>query len=130
MIRQRNLRLLLAEDNPVNQKLVNALLSKINVQVTLADNGVMAFEHIQSTAFDVVLMDIQMPELDGFETTRAVREWEKQTDSTRSLPIIALTASALLSDRQKCIAEGMNDYVSKPIKREELYRAIWNAINP
>ncbi|MCB9067653.1 MAG: response regulator [Calditrichae bacterium] len=130
LIRQRNLRLLLAEDNPVNQKLVNALLSKINVQVTLADNGVMAFEHIQSTAFDVVLMDIQMPELDGFETTRAVREWEKQTASTRSLPIIALTASALLSDRQKCIAEGMNDYVSKPIKREELYRAIWNAINP
>ncbi len=129
LIRQRNLRLLLAEDNPVNQKLVNALLSKINVQVTLADNGKTALDYIRSAAFDVVLMDIQMPELDGYETTRAVREWEKQTAAAQYLPIIALTASALPSDRKKCIAEGMNDYVSKPIKREELFRAIWHAIN-
>jgi signal transduction histidine kinase/CheY-like chemotaxis protein len=116
------LRVLLAEDNKVNQMLAVALLKKRRHEVTVVDNGRQAVELVSRSRFDVVLMDVQMPEMDGFEATRLIRAME--TDSTDRLPIIAVTAHAVEGDRQRCLDAGMDDYVTKPIDPEELEAAI------
>jgi CheY-like chemotaxis protein len=113
---------LLAEDNKVNQMLAVALLKKRRHEVTVVDNGRQAVELVSRSRFDVVLMDVQMPEMDGFEATRLIRAME--TDSTDRLPIIAVTAHAVEGDRQRCLDAGMDDYVTKPIDPEELEAAI------
>ncbi len=115
----RKLRVLLAEDNPVNQKLAVALLARLGHQVQLAENGYEAIALRQAEPFDIVLMDVQMPELDGLEATRVIRQWESDHDQPH-LPVIALTAHALQSDRDECLAAGMNGYLSKPVRSEEL----------
>jgi two-component system, sensor histidine kinase and response regulator len=115
---QQNLRLLLAEDNLVNQRLALRMLQKHGHAVTVAANGVEVLSALKESTFDLILMDIQMPELDGLETTRAIREHEKITGA--HLPIIALTAHALQGDRERCVEAGMDDYISKPIKIDEL----------
>jgi CheY-like chemotaxis protein len=117
-----SLKLLLAEDNKVNQMLAVALLRKRGYDVTVADNGVQAVELVKRGDFDLVLMDVQMPKMDGFEATAAIRESEG--DAERRLPIIAVTAHAMEGDRQLCLDAGMDDYVSKPIEPEELEAAI------
>jgi len=113
-----SLRILLAEDNLVNQRLATRLLEKRGHQVTLAGNGKEAVAATEKNAFDLVLMDLQMPEMDGFEATAALREREKQTGI--HLPVIALTAHALKGDRERCIEAGMDGYLSKPIRPQEL----------
>jgi len=117
-----SLKLLLAEDNKVNQMLAVALLRKRGYDVTVADNGRQAVELVKRGDFDVVLMDVQMPEMDGFEATAAIREWE--AEQGKRLPIIAVTAHAMEGDSKLCLDAGMDDYVSKPIDPAELEAAI------
>ena len=112
------LHVLLAEDNPVNKRLASRLLEKRGHQISLASNGREAFEAVQKHSFDLVLMDVQMPEMDGFEATAAIRQWEKQNG--KRVPIIALTAHAMKGDKERCLAEGMDGYLSKPIAANEL----------
>lgn len=118
---KHSLRILLVEDNAINQKLAYFLLTKAGYAVEIAVNGKQAVEMIVNSPdrFDIVLMDIQMPEMDGIEATRALRE-----RGFDELPIIAMTAQAMKGDREKCIEAGMNDYISKPIKREVIFEMV------
>jgi CheY-like chemotaxis protein len=114
------LRLLLAEDNLVNQKVALHMLNKLGIRADVAANGMEVLLALERQSYDVVLMDVQMPELDGFETAKAIRERWKN-----GMPhIIALTAHALEGDRKRCIEAGMDDYVSKPVSMKELASAI------
>ena len=115
-------RVLLAEDNAVNQTLAVRLLEKRGYSVIIAGNGREAVEAFENNQLDVVLMDIQMPEMNGFEATAAIRAKEKLTGG--HIPIIALTAHALKSDQERCISAGMDGYVSKPIRTSELFYVI------
>jgi signal transduction histidine kinase/ligand-binding sensor domain-containing protein/ActR/RegA family two-component response regulator len=116
-------RVLVAEDNPVNQKLARRILEKGNFSVTLANNGQEALDILAEQGFDIILMDVQMPIMDGFEATHAIRQNEAASSKPR-LPIIALTAHAMRGDRQKCLIAGMDDYVTKPIHRDTLLETI------
>jgi two-component system sensor histidine kinase/response regulator len=122
----RPLRVLVAEDNPVNQKVIVGLLAKGNHVVTVAGDGRQAVAAFDAQSFDVVLMDVQMPEMDGFEATAAIRQ--RDTASGRHTPIVAMTAHAMKGDRERCLAAGMDEYVSKPVQRSELHRVLaWAA---
>jgi len=112
------LRVLLAEDNLVNQRLAIRMLEKSGHQVALAGNGRQAVDALAQSEFDVVLMDVQMPEMDGFEATAEIRRREKISGA--HMPIIAMTAHAMTGDRERCIAAGMDDYISKPIRADLL----------
>jgi len=114
--------ILVAEDNPVNQKLVMRLLEKWGHRPTLARNGREAFEATGRESFDLVLMDVQMPEWGGLEATEAIRQREKERGG--HVPIVAMTAHAMRGDRERCLAAGMDGYVSKPLDSRELYEAI------
>jgi CheY-like chemotaxis protein len=122
---QRTLRILLAEDNPINQQVAVQMLQKEGHSVVTADDGKEALALWEQQNFDLILMDVQMPEMDGFATTRVIREMEQKTG--RHQRIVALTAHALKGDRERCLAAGMDGYLSKPIKREDL-RATINAL--
>jgi signal transduction histidine kinase/DNA-binding response OmpR family regulator len=115
-------RILLAEDNPVNQQLAIRLLQKMGHTVMLANHGQEALEILEKNNFDMVLMDVQMPEMDGFTATGAIREQEKTTG--QHITIIAMTARAMKGDRESCLAAGMDDYISKPVHRKELNQVI------
>jgi two-component system sensor histidine kinase/response regulator len=115
-------RILLAEDNIVNQTLTVRLLEKHGHLVEVVSTGQEALAALARQSFDLVLMDVQMPELDGFETTAAIRAQERTTG--RHLPIIAMTAHAMKGDQERCLAAGMDSYVAKPVKTEELYAAV------
>jgi two-component system sensor histidine kinase/response regulator len=108
----------LAEDNAVNQKIACRVLEKQGHQVTIAPDGREALAALERENFDVVLMDVQMPEMDGFETTAAIRVRER--DTGKRLPIIAMTAHAMQGDRERCLAAGMDGYIAKPIRVREL----------
>jgi CheY-like chemotaxis protein len=112
------LRVLLAEDNAVNQRLATRLLEKRGHRVMVAANGREALEALEKEAFDLVLMDVQMPEVDGLEATAAIREKEKASGA--HLPIIALTAHAMKGDRERCLDAGMDGYLPKPIRAQDL----------
>ncbi|MGC1273759.1 MAG: response regulator [Planctomycetaceae bacterium] len=116
------LRILLAEDSPVNQRLALGLLKKWGHVVTVANNGREALERLAEQTFDVVLMDVQMPEMDGLEATAALRDRERTSGG--HVPVIAMTAHAMQGDRERCLASGMDGYVAKPIRREELQAAL------
>lgn len=111
-------KVLLAEDNMVNQEVAHAMLQNLGLSAELVDNGMSAVAASEREAFDVVLMDCQMPGMDGFQATHAIRERERGAD--RRLPIIALTANAAAGDRERCLAAGMDDYLSKPYSQEQL----------
>jgi len=113
-----HLRILLVEDNAVNQVLALRLLEKRGHTVAVAGNGKEALAALEKQSFDLVLMDVQMPEMDGFEATIAIREKEKT--SGNHVPIIAMTAHAMVGDKERCLEAGMDDYISKPIRPEEL----------
>jgi two-component system sensor histidine kinase/response regulator len=117
-----SLRILLAEDNIVNQTLACRLLEKRGHDVTVAGNGKQALAVFEKQTFDAILMDVQMPEMDGFETTAAIREKEKSTG--RHIPIIATTAHAMKGDKERCLASGMDGYLSKPIRGKDLFDII------
>jgi len=119
--RHQPYRVLLAEDNPVNRLLAKALLQRGGYEVETVDNGQQAVEAVVHGHYDVVLMDVHMPEMDGIEATRRIRELDSQR---RETPIVAMTANALEEDRQRCIAAGMNDYMAKPIDEAELLRIL------
>jgi CheY-like chemotaxis protein len=112
-------RVLVAEDNPINQRVVQQVLKRAGHEVTLADNGRLALERVQSGTYDLVLMDVQMPEMDGFEATAAIRAWESAQGRGR-LPIVAMTASAMKGDLEACLGVGMDGYLTKPIDPVEL----------
>ena len=116
------LRILLAEDNIVNQRLTVLLLEKRGHTVTIAGDGKQALAALEGGEFDIVLMDIQMPELNGLQTTAAIRGYEKQ--GRERIPIIAMTAHAMKGDREMCLTAGMDDYISKPIRAAELFEMI------
>jgi signal transduction histidine kinase/ActR/RegA family two-component response regulator len=109
------LNILLAEDNKINQKLIAAIIKKAGYNIDIVENGKAAVEKVKSDSYDLVLMDIQMPEMNGLDATKAVRE-----AGFRELPIIAMTASAFAKDRKMCLEAGMNDFIAKPLKQAEL----------
>ena len=115
----RRLKILAAEDNELNQRLLEHLLAGWEMDLQIADNGREALDTLKTGSFDLVLMDIQMPEIDGYTAIRAIRD-ELKLD----VPVIAMTAHALKGEREKCLAQGMNDYISKPLKKEALYLLI------
>lgn len=117
------LKILLAEDGLVNQKVATGLLEKHGHEVTLAVNGLEAVQAFARHSFDVVLMDIHMPEMDGLEATTAIREQELSINGSH-VPIIALTAAAMKGDREKCIAAGMDGFLAKPIQQEQLFKTL------
>ncbi len=123
----KQLKVLLAEDNPVNQKMIARILEKMGYGVSLACNGKEAINKWQKDYHDIILMDIQMPEMDGFEATATIREYEKQ--SGVHVPIIAVTANVMNGDREKCIEAGMDEYVPKPISKKKLIQAIEGVIS-
>jgi CheY-like chemotaxis protein len=112
-------RVLLAEDTPINQTLATIILTRMGCEVTVANNGLEAVDAFAASTFDLVLMDIQMPEMGGIEATQAIRDMESR-QARRPTPIIAVTANALKGDRERYLASGMNGYVSKPISVEAL----------
>ncbi|CAN7584369.1 ATP-binding protein [Pseudoduganella sp. LjRoot289] len=111
--RPGSLRVLLAEDNPVNQRLALRLLEKLGHRVTVAGNGLTALEYATQGSYDLVLMDVQMPDLDGLAVTRHIRQWEQAAGS--HTPVVAMTARAMAGDRERCLEAGMDDYLSKPV---------------
>jgi CheY-like chemotaxis protein len=119
---RRSLRILVAEDNRVNQTLIVRLLEKEGHKLVLAANGREALAALDREPFDLVLMDIQMPEMDGLEATAIIRQREQ--GSGTHLPIIALTAHAMKGDRERCLEAGMDEHVSKPVRQQELFQAI------
>ena len=116
---RRGQRVLLVEDNPVNQELAGEMLRSLGMKVELAENGEQALAAITRQSYSLVLMDCQMPVLDGFEATRRLRAYERNAGGVR-LPVIALTANALVGDREQCLAAGMDDYLSKPFTATQL----------
>ncbi|HXQ39512.1 MAG TPA: response regulator, partial [Anaerolineales bacterium] len=115
-------RILLAEDNPINQKLAVVLLQKAGYSVDAVENGAQALEKVQANQYNVVLMDVQMPEMDGFEATQKIRAWEENTGG--HIPIIAMTAHAMQGDRERCLEAGMDDYVTKPLEPKVFFSAL------
>jgi CheY-like chemotaxis protein len=116
---------LLAEDNPVNQKVALLMLAKLGFRADLASNGVEALEAVQRQHYDILLLDVQMPQMDGLEVARNIRDrWPERRDRPW---IIAITANAMQGDRESCLAAGMDDYISKPIKTTELAAALERA---
>jgi signal transduction histidine kinase/DNA-binding response OmpR family regulator len=122
------LRILLAEDNVFNQKVALGLLGRMGHTVTVANNGLEAVELYSKNSFDLVFMDVQMPEMDGFRATEIIRA--EQEKSGVCIPIIAMTAHAMQGDRERCLAGGMHDYISKPIGRKELTEIITRHCTP
>lgn len=111
----KDLKILVAEDNPVNRKLIDIILKKLGCQVEQAENGLEALNKVINSSYDIVLMDVQMPIMEGFEATHEIRN-----TISRDIPIIALTASAMREDEEWCLSVGMNDYLSKPVDPEKL----------
>jgi two-component system, sensor histidine kinase and response regulator len=120
--RPLSLRILVAEDTPFNQKFITRLLDRWDYEAVVVENGRLAIDALAQDSFDLVLMDVQMPEMDGFEATRAIREMEKK--SGMHVPIIAMTAHAMKGDRERCLEVGMDAYVPKPISAEKLLETI------
>ena len=120
-------RVLLVEDNPVNRKVAHALLGRLQCEVETVNDGEQALRYLQTHEVDMVLMDCQMPTMDGFEATRRIRAGEAGAQATQ-VRIIAMTAHAMQGDREACIAAGMNDYISKPVTLDELRKVLWRQL--
>lgn len=116
-------RVLLAEDNPVNQEVASAMLQRMGLSMKIANNGREAFDLLQLESFDLVLMDCQMPIMDGFEATECIRAREAELNLS-AIPIIALTANAISGDREHCLSRGMDDYLSKPFSQDQLHELL------
>lgn len=115
-----SVKILLVEDNPINQMVAQKMLEKVGVKSTLANNGVEALKILAEQVFDLVLMDCQMPEMDGFDATREIRQLNIKALNQQPVPIIAMTANVMSGDRDRCLDVGMNDYIAKPVQFDEL----------
>ncbi|MEM6673052.1 MAG: ATP-binding protein [Planctomycetota bacterium] len=124
-LRLESLDVLLVEDNLVNQRVATAMLARIGIKPTIANNGAEAIDKATSHEFDLILMDCQMPEVDGFDATRALRTFE----GSAHVPIIALTANAMEGDRERCLAAGMDDYIAKPLRSDQLVEVLERWLN-
>jgi CheY-like chemotaxis protein/HPt (histidine-containing phosphotransfer) domain-containing protein len=122
-LRRRAMRVLVAEDNIANQQVMLGLLNKLGLRADAVANGAEAIKTLQSVPYDVVLMDVEMPEMDGLEATRRIRNGQSGAQS-RQVPIIAMTAHALHGDRERCLQAGMNDYLAKPVELSALVRTL------
>jgi CheY-like chemotaxis protein len=119
------LQVLVVEDNAVNRMVISALLGSLGVSPLLAEDGQQGVQAVQThPELDLVLMDVQMPVLDGYGATQAIRAWEAQQPQAPHLPVIALTADAFAEHRQQCLQAGMDDFLTKPINRAELLAAL------
>jgi osomolarity two-component system sensor histidine kinase NIK1 len=118
------LKILLVEDNLMNQKVVMFNLKKLNCEITAVANGKEAFETFKNNIYDIVLMDIMLPEMNGYEITIEIRKFEKLNGVTNPVTIIALTANTYENDKEKCLSVGMNDYLSKPFSAQQLINTI------
>lgn len=124
-----DIKILYAEDNLINQKITNALLKNIGIKCDIAQNGLEAFEMFKQNDYDLILMDMQMPKLDGIESTREIRKFEAQHKPAKPIYIVAVTANTFSNDRKKCFDAGMNDFISKPFKEAEIRNIIKNAVH-
>ena len=115
---------LLVEDNPINQMVAQKMLQKIGLKAVLADNGAEALKCLDQQSFDLVLMDCQMPEMDGFDATREIRRLDIRSLNKKRLPVIAMTANVMSGDRERCLEVGMDDYIGKPVQRDQLARVL------
>jgi CheY-like chemotaxis protein/HPt (histidine-containing phosphotransfer) domain-containing protein len=120
----RPLRILLAEDHPINQVVATHMLERLGHRTVVASHGRQALAAMESGAFDLVLMDLQMPVMDGFQALAAIRERERAGPGSRRTPVVALTAHAMAGDRERCLAGGFDGYLPKPIRSDELARAL------
>ncbi|KAF0233269.1 MAG: hypothetical protein FD181_3811, partial [Prolixibacteraceae bacterium] len=128
LIIPENTKILYAEDNPVNQRITQAILQKMGITCDIAGDGKKAFEMHKSKHYDLILMDMQMPEWDGLNSTRKIREYEATQNIEKPAYIVAVTANTFTEDKQKCFDAGMNDFISKPFKMAEFRKIIENAI--
>jgi len=119
--------ILIAEDNALNMKLMKAMLIKTGAKIISAENGSQVIEYFKNNHIDIILMDVHMPVIDGFQATKIIRETE---DNNKHIPIVALTANALKGDREKCLENGMDDYLSKPFKKNDLYEILKKHLLP
>ena len=119
LVESASKKILLCEDNELNQKLITTIFENTNHSMAIAFNGLEAISHLNKQAFDLILMDLQMPKMDGYETTTYIREKLKL-----DIPIIALTANSLVYEKEKCMNMGMNDYLSKPFSKKDLFDLI------
>ena len=117
---QLDAKILLVEDNPINQIIAQKMLEKVGLKPMLANNGVEAMQKLNEQIFDLVLMDCQMPEMDGFDTTREIRKLEIKATNQGSIPVVAMTANVMSGDRERCLEVGMDDYIGKPVQRDQL----------
>ena len=124
----RPLKILLAEDSLVNQKLATYMLTGQGHTVTIADNGRLAVEQFTSKAFDIILMDLEMPDMDGLEATQAIRRLEQSMAS--HIPIVAMTAHAMETDQQRCLDAGMDAYIAKPIRQAIVLQTLADLVAP
>jgi CheY-like chemotaxis protein len=122
------LRILLAEDNPVNQLVATRLLQRESHLVKVVASGAQAVKAFVESSYDVVLMDVQMPEMTGLEATARIRQLESEAGRGAHVPILAMTAHAMTGDRERCLESGMDGYIAKPIRREELFSALASAV--
>jgi CheY-like chemotaxis protein len=120
---RRTLNVLIVEDNILNQKVAAATIHKLGHVFEIAENGQQAIERFKSRPFDLIIMDVQMPVMNGLEATRLIRQMEKE-EGRKPVRIIALTANALPADRRACLAAGMDDYLSKPFRFDDFQKAI------
>jgi CheY-like chemotaxis protein len=118
-----DVRVLVAEDNAVNQQVALGILRRMGAHADAVASGIEAIEALRQAPYDIVLMDVQMPEMDGLEATQHIRQEETEANKPH-IPIIAMTAHALQSDRDRCLAVGMDDYVAKPVNPQELYSVL------
>ena len=128
----KDIKILLAEDNHVNQIVASEILLQAGFRCDIVGNGKLAVEAVAAKPYDLVLMDCQMPEMDGFEASRAIRRWEQEErrEQRNRLPIIALTANAIKGDRERCLEAGMDDHVSKPVHPKTLFAAMEKLLGP
>lgn len=117
---QLDAKILLVEDNPINQMVAQKMLEKVGLSPILANNGVEAMQLLNEQIFDLVLMDCQMPEMDGFDTTREIRKLQIKAANQGSIPVVAMTANVMSGDRERCLEVGMDDYIGKPVQRDQL----------
>jgi CheY-like chemotaxis protein len=119
-VKEHRGRALVAEDNIINQKVTARMMEKRGFEVDVVENGLEALAALERYPYDIVLMDCQMPEMDGYQATREIRRQEGLEDGRRHIPVIAVTANAMVGDDEKCYAAGMDEYLTKPVNPEKL----------